>query len=288
MDIATEQVQEGAAEDVQEDAAEEVQEDVADQFMEIATEQVQKGAAEQVQEDATDEIMEIATEQVQEGVAEQVQEEPKYLALEDWVNTEEIENQHAKVDGKGKEMVEFNFENGGGAEGNVDEFEDAIYEQNAAETERILKKFFNQDRDGETEVFSKRMKHNKMCTPEELEQWIKQMEKEALIYNGIEYQSSEDKDVNIVEHRQDGSAIDTCTSCKRNFEYIEQLCEEKKEVTKKYKQLKAKLKKKEEHIKKLRIKCRQLWLLQKGLEGARSEKDTESEKGGAGSEKLLL
>ncbi|KAL6199313.1 hypothetical protein ACLB2K_029097 [Fragaria x ananassa] len=191
-----------------------------------------KDAAEEVQEDATDQFMEIATEQVQEGATKQVQEEPKYLTLEDWVSTKEIENQHAKVDGKGKEMVEFNFENGEGAKGNVDELEDAIYEQNAAETERILKKYFSQDRDGETEVFSKKMKHQKMSTHEELEQWVKQMEKEALIYNGIGYQSSEDEDVNTVEHRQ-------------------------------------------------------LWLLQKGLEGAGSEKDTEGEKGGARSEKIV-
>nr|XP_011467670.1 PREDICTED: uncharacterized protein LOC105352371 isoform X2 [Fragaria vesca subsp. vesca] len=60
-----------------------------------------------------------------------------------------------KVDGfsfnNGKEIVEFNFENGG-AEGNVDQFEDAIYEENAAETKRILKKFPNQDRDRATEM----------------------------------------------------------------------------------------------------------------------------------------
>ncbi|KAL6185849.1 hypothetical protein ACLB2K_041972 [Fragaria x ananassa] len=160
------------------DVAEEVQEDVVDHFMEIATEQVQEGAIEQVQEDAAEKVqkdvvdhfMEITTEQVQEGVivlfkegaTKQVQEEVKYLTLEDWVSTEEIENQHAKVDGNGKEMVEFNFENGRGTEGNVDEFEDAIYEQNVTETEKIMKKFFHLDRDGETEVFSKKMKHKKM------------------------------------------------------------------------------------------------------------------------------
>ncbi|KAL6209749.1 hypothetical protein ACLB2K_020689 [Fragaria x ananassa] len=221
-----------------------------------------KDAAEEVQEDVTDHFMEIATEQVQEGVivlfqegaTEQVQEETKYLTLEDW---EELKD--------------------------VDEFEDAIYEQNAAETKRILRKFFSQDRDGETEVFSKKMKHKKMSTPEELEQWVKQMEKEALIYNIIRYQSSEDEDVNNVEqkrrrYRHDGSAIDTCASCKRNSNYIERLCEEKEEVTKKYKKLKAKMKKKEEHNKKSKIKCRQLWLLRKGLEGAGSEKDIEDEK----------
>ncbi|KAL6188481.1 hypothetical protein ACLB2K_039873 [Fragaria x ananassa] len=98
------------------DAAEEVQEDVADYFMEIATEQVQEGVI----------VL------FQEGATEQVQEKTKYLTLEDWVCTEEIENQHAKVDGNGKEIVEFNFENGERAKGNVDEFDDAIYEQNAA------------------------------------------------------------------------------------------------------------------------------------------------------------
>ena len=40
-------------------------------------------------------------------------------------------------------------------------------------------------------------------------------------------------------------------------------------------------------FRKLKIKCKQLWLLQKGLEGAGSEKDTEGEKGGARSEKIV-
>nr|XP_011467669.1 PREDICTED: uncharacterized protein LOC105352371 isoform X1 [Fragaria vesca subsp. vesca] len=133
----------------------------------------------------------------------------------------------------------------------------------------------------------KKMKHEEMSTPEELEQWVKQMEKEALIYNGFGYQSSEDKNVNTVEHWHDGSSIDTCNSYKRNSDYIERLWEEKEEVTKNNKKLKARLKKKEEHIKKLKIKCKQLWLLQKDLEGVRSEKDTEGEKGGDGSEKIV-
>ncbi|KAL6176413.1 hypothetical protein ACLB2K_053046 [Fragaria x ananassa] len=64
--------------------------------------------------------------------------------------------------------------------------------------------------------------------------------------------NKEDEDVNNVEqkrrrYRHDGSAIDTCTSCKRNSDYIERLC----------------------------------------LEGAGSEKDIEGEKCGAGSEKIV-
>ncbi|KAL6202696.1 hypothetical protein ACLB2K_026401 [Fragaria x ananassa] len=206
------------------DVAEEVQEDVADHFMEIATEQVQEGVI----------VL------FQEGSTEQVQ--------------EEIENQHAKVDGNGKEIVEFNFENGGGAEGNVDEFEDAIYEQNAAETERIMRKFFYQDRDGETERRAWRPLAQRHADSTEREG------------RPGEVGSEEEREAEGRRRRSRGRR-------RRRGTWKKKVRQRGK------KKVRQRAKKKERQ--------REEEGEAEGLEGVGSEKDIEGEKGGAGSEKIV-
>ncbi|XP_024172229.1 actin cytoskeleton-regulatory complex protein pan1-like [Rosa chinensis] len=103
---------------------------------------------------------------------------------------------------------------------------------------------------------------------------------EALLqseYDEFGYPSTDEEQINTVEHWQDvamlkqdmaGSAIE---SCKRKQAYIERLWDEKEEVSKKYKKLKTKLKKKQEELRKWRNKCKQLMMIVQ-----RVEKDEEA------------